>query len=114
MACRSLERANKALDKMQKSLNSKGNVIIRELDLSSLKSVREFADQINKEEKCIDILVNNGGMISKDKSLTEDGFELHFGVNYLSHFLLTRLLFDKLRKSKNGKIINVSSDAHYG
>ena len=41
-----------------------------------------------------------------------DGFEIHFAVNHLGHFLLTNLLLDLLRKAPSARIINVSSINH--
>lgn len=72
-----------------------------ELDLASLESVRKFAREFKNKYEKLDILVNNAGlMISPDKRLkTKDGFEMHFGVNHLGHFLLTNLLLDPLKNA---------------
>nr|XP_021483452.1 retinol dehydrogenase 13 [Meriones unguiculatus] len=53
------------------------------LDLASLKSIREFARKIIKEEERVDILVNNAAVMRCPQWTTEDGFEMQFGVNYL-------------------------------
>lgn len=51
-------------------------------------------------------------------SVTEDGNESTFQVNYLSHFLLINLLLPKLirggRSGRTSRIVNVSSAAQYG
>ncbi|XP_069462805.1 retinol dehydrogenase 13 isoform X2 [Ambystoma mexicanum] len=88
------------------------NVFAKHLDLSSLKSVREFAQNINQEESHVDILINNAAIMRCPYWMTEDGFEMQFGVNHLGHFLLTNLLLEKMKNSGHSRIINVSSLAH--
>jgi retinol dehydrogenase 13 len=60
----------------------------------------------------VDILINNAGVTFHPFSKTPDGFETHLQVNYLGHFLLTHLLMPMIKKSKQGRIINVSAHAH--
>lgn len=73
------------------------NVVLMTLDLSSLKSVRQFAANVNKQESRLDVLVNNAGVANAfGKKTTEDGLELTMATNQYGPFLLTHLL---LRKS---------------
>ncbi|PNJ01879.1 retinol dehydrogenase 13 isoform X2 [Pongo pygmaeus] len=88
------------------------HVNARHLDLASLQSIREFAAKIIEEEERVDILINNAGVMRCPHWITEDGFEMQFGVNHLGHFLLTNLLLDKLKASAPSRIINLSSLAH--
>ncbi len=81
-------------------------------DLSSLKQVKEFAETIKSKYDRIDVLINNAGIYMKDRELTEDGFEMTFAVNHLSHFLLTNELLPLIKKSPEGRIVTVSSIAH--
>lgn len=60
----------------------------------------------------MDILVNNAGLTFHPFVKTSDGFETHLQVNYLGHFLLTHMLTPMLKKSKQGRIINVSAHAY--
>jgi len=71
------------------------------LELSSLESVRAFCEEVTKKVEQIDILVNNAGVLipPSNRQKTVEGFEIHFGVNHLSHFLLTNLLLPLLKKS---------------
>ena len=111
MACRNLHKAEEALKEIvQKSGNK--NIVAKRLDLASLKSVREFAEDVNNNEARLDVLVNNAGLIVKTLTTTEDGFETTMGVNHLGHFLLTNLLLDLLKKSAPSRIVVVSSIAH--
>ena len=72
------------------------------LDLSSLASVRECAAAVLEKEPCIDLLVNNAGVMMCPQWKTEDGFDMQFGTNHVGHFLLTELLLPALRKSAAG------------
>jgi NAD(P)-dependent dehydrogenase (short-subunit alcohol dehydrogenase family) len=78
-------------------------------DLSSLAAVRGLAESILADEGRLDVLVNNAGIASRERRVSEDGVELTFAVNYLSHFLLTGLLMPLLRHSAPARIVNVSS-----
>ncbi|XP_028798791.1 short-chain dehydrogenase TIC 32, chloroplastic [Neltuma alba] len=88
-----------------------------ELDLSSMASVRKFAAEYNSSGLPLNILVNNAGIMATPFMLSNDNIELQFATNYLGHFLLTKLLLDTMKKTatkskKQGRIVNVSSEAH--
>lgn len=78
-------------------------------DLSSLGEVRGLAGQIVSDAEHLSAVVNNAGIISRERKQSEDGYELTFAVNYLSHFLLTNLLLPLLRASAPARIVNVAS-----
>jgi retinol dehydrogenase-12 len=82
------------------------------LDLADLPSVRACADAFLARGEPLHVLVNNAG-IGGAHGVTRQGFELMFGVNHLGHFLLTRLLLDRLVSSAPARVVTVSSDAHY-
>merc|ERR1712137_189861 len=109
IACRSLQRATPALKQIKQEANS-DNVELRQLDLSSFQSIREFVKSWGDDP--IDILVNNAGVMMCPYSKTEDGFETQFGTNHLGHFLLTKLLLPRLIDAGDSRILNVSSFAH--
>lgn len=90
------------------------NIYNRTINLASIKSIRQFVDRFLKDERRLDILINNAE-ITGPKSLTDDGFESQIGVNHMGHFLLTNLLLDILIKSAPSRIVVVSSMRHmYG
>ena len=83
-------------------------------DLTSLDSVRGFARMYEESHGSLHVLLNNAGLARPRHSLTVDGFETTFQVNYLSPFLLTNLLLPLLKRSAPSRIVNVSSVAYYG
>jgi NAD(P)-dependent dehydrogenase (short-subunit alcohol dehydrogenase family) len=89
------------------------NIRFAELDLASLASVATFARHMAAEHGSLDLLVNNAGvMMPPRRQITEDGFELQFGTNYLGHFALTRHLLPLLRAARAPRVVEVSSVAH--
>jgi NAD(P)-dependent dehydrogenase (short-subunit alcohol dehydrogenase family) len=80
-------------------------------DLASFDQVRAFAEAVLRDYDRLDLLVNNAGIGSapRERVLTEDGHELRFQVNYLSGYLLTRMLLPRLVSSAPARIVNVSS-----
>ncbi|XP_070711609.1 polyprenol dehydrogenase isoform X2 [Pempheris klunzingeri] len=87
------------------------------VDLTSLKSVRHFAETFRDRGLPLHVLINNAGTMLVPERQTEDGFEFHFALNYLGHFLLTNLLLDTLKRSGRrgccSRIVNMSSATHY-
>ncbi|XP_033207586.1 retinol dehydrogenase 14 [Belonocnema kinseyi] len=112
MACRNVQNANKIKDELIKETGNE-NIVVRKLDLSSLQSVREFAKQINNEEKSLDVLVHNAGTAETfTKKVSEDGLELTMATNHYGPFLLTHLLIDLLKKSAPSRIVVVASELY--
>jgi NAD(P)-dependent dehydrogenase (short-subunit alcohol dehydrogenase family) len=83
-------------------------------DLASLAEVRDLAAQVERATDRLDALVNNAGIGAttrgdERREESRDGHELRFAVNYLSGYLLTRLLLPLLERSAPARIVNVSS-----
>ena len=90
-----------------------GNARFYRADFASLAQVRTFAATLLADYDRLDILINNAGFGSApdERLLTEDGHEYRFQVNYLSTFLLTHLLMQRVLDSAPSRIVNVSSGA---
>lgn len=82
-------------------------------DLSSQASIRALAEEVRGRYRRLHVLVNNAGVITRQRSLTVDGIETQFAVNHLAYFLLTNLLLDRLKISTPARIVVVASDAHW-
>jgi NAD(P)-dependent dehydrogenase (short-subunit alcohol dehydrogenase family) len=82
------------------------------LDLTSLASVRAFADGVLAAHDRLDLLVNNAGVMFTPFERTADGFELQLGTNHLGHFLLTALLLPALVAGAPSRVVNLSSGGH--
>lgn len=89
---------------------TKMNFIIA--DLMDLPSVKKATDEIKTKYTIIDRLINNAGYSPVGISFTKDGYEKSFVANHLGHFVLTMNLIDLLKKSKESRVINLSSAAH--
>ncbi|MBI5008761.1 MAG: SDR family NAD(P)-dependent oxidoreductase, partial [Bacteroidia bacterium] len=93
-----------------KSGNEKVDYLI--VDLTSVKQVKDCAETFKKRFEKLDVLINNAGVCLPEQRITVDGLEESFQINHLSHFILTNLLLDILKKSDDPRIINLSSAAH--
>lgn len=111
MACRNVEKAQDALKQIEDDIPDVKAEIIT-LDLASLTSVRQFVDEFKARFNRLDVLVNNAGIMNVPYGTTEDGFELHFGINHLGHFALTGLLIDLILQTPDSRVVNVSSGGH--
>ncbi|MPM25185.1 hypothetical protein SDC9_71675 [bioreactor metagenome] len=111
MLCKDSERGMAALKDVKRS-SCNQNVILMLCDLGSRKSIELFCAAFRSRFSRLDVLINNAGVALFARQETTDGFEMHFGVNYLGSFILTNLLLDLLIDSAPSRIINVSSNTH--
>jgi len=127
IGCRSRDKGESAVTLINERFNtpSCGNAtFLHPLDLSSLDSVRTFADIFVKKYSYLNILVNNAGINSTGRSI--DGLDLCFQTNVVGHYLLTRMMLPLLLKAKNvtqtpsgqtreeaGRVVNLSSVTHH-
>jgi len=110
VACRNEEKANLAIADIERE--SGASLEFLRLDLADLTSVQNSAEKFLGKNLPLHILVNNAGLAGS-RGITQDGFELAFGVNHLGPFLFTQLLLPLLKSSAPARIVNVASRAHY-
>ncbi len=112
LAGRSPERIRHAVGKI-KAEQPQAEVHAGLLDLSTLASVRAFAEAERAAGRPLDILVNNAGIsVTPRRELTVDGFEKQLATNYLGHFALTALLLPLLLRVPAPRVVSISSNAH--
>lgn len=111
MACRNMEKANHAANKIR-LLDPAGEVVVMQLDLGDLDSVRAFASAFREQYAQLDLLINNAGVMMPPYGKTAQGFEQQFGINHLGHFALTGLLLNLLTTTSGARIVTVSSGSH--
>jgi NAD(P)-dependent dehydrogenase (short-subunit alcohol dehydrogenase family) len=111
LACRDWERAEAAAERIRREVR-RANLRIVLLDLVSLASVREAADEIRSTCARLDLLINNAGVMLVPYRRTEDGFESTLAANHLGHFALTGLVLDRLLATPGSRVVTVSSIAH--
>lgn len=111
LACRSLDKAEAARDRMLAE-HPDAHIASHRLDLSNLDDVRRSAAALRDDLEHLDLLVNNAGVMTPPKSTTADGFELQFGTNHLGHFAFTGLVLELLERAEAPRVVTVSSIAH--
>jgi NAD(P)-dependent dehydrogenase (short-subunit alcohol dehydrogenase family) len=110
LAARTQQKGRDAVERIDRQI-PQAKVRFEILDLASLKSVRAFAAKVDREAK-VDLLVNNAGVMRLPKrQVTEDGFEVQFGTNFLGPFALTNLLLPAMLRAKSPRVTTVSSGA---
>jgi NAD(P)-dependent dehydrogenase (short-subunit alcohol dehydrogenase family) len=113
IAARKPDLAQAAVDDIAKT--AKGKVSWKMLDLSSLKSVRAFAERWGTRP--LHILINNAGVMACPQAYTEDGLEMQIGTNHFGHYLLSVLLAPALeagakQAGKPSRVVSLSSIGH--
>lgn len=112
IACRNQAKAEAAMADIRAAVPA-AKLSFLALDLGDLTKVRAAAAELlGRDDRPIDLLINNAGLAGA-KGVTADGFEMHFGVNHLGHFLWTHLLLDRVKAAAAPRIVNVASRAHY-
>lgn len=107
---RDVERGEEVVARIAEE--GRGSARFIRADLASLAEVRGLAETVLTDYGRLDLLINNAGIYldgPAERALSQDGYELRFAVNYLSHYLLTRLLLPRLVESAPSRIINVAS-----
>lgn len=116
IGARNVEAGKAVKDEILRQTNG-ARVEVLPLDLSSMESVKKFANDFYALNVPLNILINNAGVMFCPFEISEDGLEMHFATNHVGHFLLTKLLLDKMKKTAKetgveGRVVNLSSLAH--
>ncbi len=109
LACRSDDKGQAAVNKILKQ-HPGVKVRYQNLDLSSVANIKAFTEQLDWDH--VDVIIGNAGIIPTDYKETEQGIEQCVGVCHFGHFVLCKLLMNKLMKSDDPRVIMVSSESH--
>ena len=111
---RDARKGEVAVENLSKLANHR-DITYYNIDLCSQKHIRGTGEEIRKNHPKIDVLINNAGVWTSRRELTDEKIEKQFAVNHLAYFLMTHLLYPNITKSSDGRIINIGSDSHkYG
>jgi len=111
MAVRNTQKAEPIVQQIKKQ-HPNAQIDIREIDLSSLASVKLFANDVLDNYDRLDVLINNAGIMACPFDKTQDSYEIQMGTNHLGHFALTGLLMPLLETTNNARIVATSSIGH--
>ncbi len=105
---RNLDKA-RSVERDIRAAGSQGQFSILECDIGLLDQVKMAADEVLKRYGQIDLLINCAGANLSERRLSPDGYEMNFVINYLGPFLLTELLLERIRTTRNARIIHLTS-----
>jgi NAD(P)-dependent dehydrogenase (short-subunit alcohol dehydrogenase family) len=111
LACRNTARGEGAVREIQVAVPD-ARLELAELDLSSLASVRSFAERFRAGHDGLDLLIANAGLMAPPRGETADGFELQLGTNHLGHFALTGRLIGVMEGRPDARVVTLSSITH--
>ena len=111
LACRNEQRANEAAERIRSEVDN-ADLDVMLVDVSSLQSVRDFAQRFRQQYNSLNLLINNAGIMQAPPGKTEDGFERVLAANYLGHFVLTRELLDLMPDTADSRVVSLASNAH--
>jgi NAD(P)-dependent dehydrogenase (short-subunit alcohol dehydrogenase family) len=106
LACRDMRKGEAALAQVRAA---GGEAELAKLDLGDLESVRAFAAG---QERPLDLLMCNAGVMAPPRRVTADGFEQQLGTNHLGHFALCGLLLERLQAAGAARVVSISSNGH--
>ena len=81
-------------------------------DFSRLEDAKRVGRELTDMKEDIDVLIHNAGVYLTHKTLTPEGLEMTFVVNYLSSFIMNYIMKDKLKAQKKARVIMVNSEGH--
>lgn len=111
LLCRDRGRGEAAIARIRARTGA-GDIELLIADLSSQSQIRAAAAQFLDSGRKLHVLLNNAGLIIRERTVTGDGIETTFAVNHLAYFLLTNLLLERLRECAPARIVSVSSSLH--
>ena len=104
------EKSQKLCQELKHDFGIECNYMIA--DFSKLDEIHKVGEALDNHNKTIDVLLQNAGLYLSKKTLTLDGLEMNFAVNYLDPFVITYLVSENMKKQGQGKIILVSSEGY--
>ena len=106
----------KCITTVESIIENTGNNSVEYLlaDLSSQAQINKLAEEFRAQHDRLDVLLNNAGGFFLWRQESVDGIEMTFALNHLNYFLLTNLLLETLKASAPSRVVNVSSNSHYG
>lgn len=111
MVCRNEDKAEAARQEIIEETSNPGIDIVL-CDFAIQAEIRNAAEEIKRNYKKVDVLINNHGFLASERQDTVDGLEETFAVNHIGYFMFTNLLLDMVKAADQGRIVSVASGAH--